>query len=156
MIRIFLVALVLLVAGGDVLAAQSRDRRGMQEGPVERLMRFQGELALSPAQIGRLQEIDDRMDRQNQPLVAQLSVLRRQMRALGPPERLSPEARVQYQGHVGEFRRLMRQIEGNNHAAMKEVGAVLTQSQKESLRTLLRDHHNREQSNRRPAAPARN
>lgn len=132
---------MLLVGTAGVLEAQDSDTNATKQGPVGHLMRFQAELGLSPSQITRLQQIDERMDQQNQPLVARLSQVRATLRSLGEPERLSAEQRKYHDDQMGEFRRLLRRIEHNNHAAMKEVGEVLTPPQQERLGKLLKEQN---------------
>ena len=140
MLRIFLI-LTLLCATGGAVEAQVAGDHGSKQGPVGHLMRHQTELGLSSAQIARLREIDDEMDAQNQPLVAQLSRVRAQIRAMGPRENLSAEGRRELDDHMSAFRRTLRQIERNNHAAMKQVGSVLTPPQQERLSRLLKDRN---------------
>jgi Spy/CpxP family protein refolding chaperone len=152
-----LIALIFLAAAGDVLAAQGHDSYGPNQGPVAHLLRLQDELALTPAQVGRLQQIDARMDQQNQPLVAQLSQVRSRIRAMGPREQLSAERREQLELQVEEFRRILRQIERNNHAAMKQVGNVLTPPQQERLGTILKERETASgRNNNTPRTPDRN
>ncbi len=72
MSRLLIVALVLLTASVRLAEGQDRDRNQrirIDEGPIATLLEARVELGLTPPQVTRLEEIDARMDQQNQPLV---------------------------------------------------------------------------------------
>lgn len=140
MIRTSIVTLLLVMGTVTLLPGQSRQR---DSGPVETLLEMRESLALSAAQVAGLERIDAAMEAQNQPLVRQLSAIRRQIRALGPRAEMSTEQRARFEAHLEEARPLMRQIERNNRSAMKQVGRLLTKEQKDLVEEVLRERTDR-------------
>jgi hypothetical protein len=158
MIRIALVVLALLAGSGNLLQAQNRQgqQRGLEAGPVSILLQLRDQLALTPTQVGQLERIDADMDRLNQPLVARISEIRHKIRSLGPVEEMNGAQRARFDTFVAEARPLWEQIQHNNAAAMKRVGGVLTEQQKEQVAKLLRQAgDNRERSGRLPQSRGR-
>jgi hypothetical protein len=158
MIRISLMILALLAGVGESLQAQNRhgQQRGPDPGPVHMLLQLREELALTPAQVARLEQIDAEMDRLNQPLVARIFEVRGKIRALGPQEKMNTAQRARYESYVAEARPLWEKIQENNSAAMRQVGGVLSRQQKEKVAKLLRESGNyRERSGRLPQFPGR-
>jgi hypothetical protein len=152
MIRTILAVLVLLFGTGGYLEGQAGQggQRRADPGPVEFLLTLRAELGLTSEQVARLEEIDSRMDRQNQPYVARMSELRRQIRGLGPRDRMTVEQRELHDSYVAEARPLMRQIHTNNRAAMRQVGDILSPPQKERVGQLLRERLERQRSSGNP------
>jgi hypothetical protein len=143
-------ALALMVAPAPLAAQQSPDTapaaphhwsRG--HGPVEKLLRHRAELNLSAAQVARLEEINQRMEERNRPLVRQLVEMRREW---GPEFRrsrreMTPEQREELHRRMKEARPLFERIHENNRAAMREVGEVLNEEQKVMVREMVRKAH---------------
>jgi uncharacterized membrane protein len=159
MIRSLLLLLVLLAGAGSGIEAQAQGRTGgpaADRGPIDTLIGLRDQIGLTQPQIGRLEEIDARLDRQNQPHVTQMMEIRRRIRALGAREQMTPEQRTIFEGYLSEARPHVQQIARNNAAAMLEVGAVLTQPQKERVAELLKQRgQDRERSGRLPRLPRR-
>jgi hypothetical protein len=139
MIRNLFVALLLLVGAAANLTAQQQHSGDDDPGPITTLLSLQSEIGLSAAQAAELARIEVQMDEQNQPLVTQLVEIRRRIRALGSRRDMSAENRALFESFMAEARPLMRQIRENNESAMEQVGAVLTEVQKDTLRALLRE-----------------
>jgi hypothetical protein len=179
--RISVILLALCLGGGGVLEAQNRQgqlragppapqpgaqqngQRAPDEGPVPLLLQHRELLGLTPRQVSRLESIDAEMERENQPLVVQLSDIRGKIRSLGSPETMTVENRSLYESYMSQARPLMRRIQENNWEAMRSVGRVLTEEQKNRMAQLLRDResksrgpdNNRERSGRSSQLPSR-
>jgi len=121
------------------------------------LLRMETQLGLTARQVERLQRIDADMERENQPLVAKLSEIRRKIRSLGSVDSLTAERRTLFEAYIAESRPVMREIQHNNWTAMRRVGEVLTEEQKEAMGKLLRemDEGNRERSGDSPRPASR-
>lgn len=135
--------------------AEGQDRPGNRDpGPVETLLGLRSDLDLSTDQVARLTEIDADLDRQNRPFVEQMMQIRRQIRGLGPRSEFDRDRRVRYESLRAEAGTVLRQIEVNNRAAMKQVGSILSDSQKQHLRQLLRQRgSNGDRSGQSPRVP---
>lgn len=157
MTRTIVFALALLLGAGGLLEAQDRHagQRRPDVGPIGVLLELRTELGLTASQVAQLERIDADMDRENQPFVARLSEIRPRIRSLGPRDRHTADQRALYESYMAEARPLMRQIQKNNHAAMKTVGDVLTQPQKDRMGQLLRERAESERSSRNPRLPRR-
>jgi hypothetical protein len=139
MIRNLFVALLVLSGAAANLTAQQQHSGDDDPGPITTLLSLQSEIGLSAAQATELARIEVQMDEQNQPLVTRLVEIRRRIRALGSRRDMSAENRALFESYMAEARPLMRQIRENNESAMEQVGAVLTDVQKDTLRALLRE-----------------
>lgn len=114
-----------------------------RRGPVELLLRNRDQLALSASQISRLEEIGQRMDLQNQPLIARLVEIRRGATGEPRPQHGTPEHQEANRRRMEEAKPLMDQIRKNNHAAMEEVGEVLTSEQKAQVKQIIDERRRR-------------
>jgi hypothetical protein len=140
MIRILMLALALLAGTGITAEGQNGGRQGDRDpDPVPFLIGLREELRLSDAQVEHLRQIESDAARLNRPLVSRMGELRTQIRALGPRDKLEPEQLTQFDAHVAEARQAMEQIQANNWAAMRRVGDVLTERQKEHVAKILRE-----------------
>lgn len=151
-------ALALMLAPAPLAAQQSQDTaraaphhwaRG--HGAVEKLLRHRAELNLSAAQVARLEEINERMEEHNRPLVRQLVEMRRHW---GPEFRrsrreMTPEQRAELSRRMEAARPLMEKIHENNRAAMREVGELLNTEQKAAVRKMLHKGKHRHEQHRR-------
>jgi hypothetical protein len=141
--------LLLLIGAGAELHGQQQPSAGDDPGPITTLLGLQVELGITDEQAERLREIDGRMDGVNQPLVGRLMEIRGRIHALGSHREMTPENRALFESYVAEARPLMRQINDNNKAAMREVGDVLTREQKDTIARLLKERYeNRDRSGR--------
>jgi hypothetical protein len=146
--RIVGIALVLLAATSVSLEAQD-GRNDRDAGPIQELLEIRSRIGLTADQVTRLNEIDAAMQQQNEAPVAQLVQVRRSIRALGRRRDFTPEQRAQYEALIDQARPLMKQIRANNHAAMRQVGEVLTQDQRSVLADILRDRDDDDDNGRR-------
>ena len=115
-----------------------RDRDD-DDGPVRALLELRSRLSLTDEQVTRLNGIDAELQVQNEPLVARLMQVRRDIRQLGRRSEFTPEQRARYDVLVAEARPLMRQIRENSHAAMRQIGTVLTDFQRGQLSEIIRE-----------------
>jgi len=126
-------------------ALEQRERR-----PFDLLMEARGELALSDAQVGRLQAIAGRLEETNRPLREELlrrwQAVREERRAelmrMTPGERQAELRRIREQGPppVPEsLRPLVQRMRRNIAGAVREAGTVLTPRQKARARALMRE-----------------
>ena len=129
--------------------AEMLERREQQ--PFDRLMAVRGELALSDAQVARLQAIAARLEETNRPVRMELlrrwQAIREERRAA--LMRMTPEQRQAELQRVREqqgpppvppaLRPLVQQMRRNIAGAMREVGGVLTPAQKARVRELVRE-----------------
>lgn len=133
-----MIALALLVGAGTTVEGQAGGRQGARDpDPVPFLIGMRGELRLSDAQVSKLQQIEADAARLNQPLMARMGELRAQIRALGARDQIPPEHLGKFEEHLAEARHVMEQIQSNNWAAMRRVGDVLTERQKEQVARVL-------------------
>lgn len=157
MIRAFFLLLALLVGPG-IVHGQNAGSIGQDEdpGPVLILLRLTDELSLTSRQIGALERIDREMDRQNEPHLERLREIRDGIRALGNYDELGEERRKRFDEYIAEARHLVDEIRANNLTAMRRVGNVLTDAQKERLAAILRERDgNRERSSDNSRVPGR-
>jgi hypothetical protein len=106
-------------------------------GPVQFLLRNRAELRLTAEQVVKLQEIDRRMAERNQPFVAQLVQMRRQ---LTPPRRgqePTPEQRQAFEAQMKAAEPLLKKIQENNVVSMREVREILSEEQKAKIPVLI-------------------
>ena len=153
-----LVVAVMLLSAGTV-TGQSAQTQGHNRdpGPVTMLLQLQSRLGLSADQVSALREIEAEMNRLNRPLATRLSQIRKSIKSLGPVDSLSVDQRAAFDGYVAELRPVVDQIQENNWAAMRRVGDVLTERQREHLARILRDlnDHERERSSNFPRPSSR-
>lgn len=138
---------VVLVAGASPLAAQARAPgiapRVHTQGPFDLLLAHRAELGLDDAQVGRLLEIRAIVEERNAPLVARLVAMRREIGPGVAPRAMSRRERAEFRYRLQTARPLVEQIRANNRAAMRAIGDVLTDSQKEALRGLVAQRRER-------------
>lgn len=141
MTRSILLAVALLLTFTLNVSAQSapESRKECDPGPITALLNLQTELALTPEQVVRLTEIDEEMARRNEHLIAELVEVRRKIRLLGHKEDLTGAERILYDDYVDIAKPLIKKISHNNALAMKEVGATLTQVQKDTIEQRLKE-----------------
>jgi len=159
MLRIHIAVIALLTLGGieAVHAQNGRDGRNSDPSPVHMLLRMETQLGLTARQVEQLHRIDADMERENEPLVTKLREIRRKIRSLGSIDSLTAERRTQFEAYVAESRPVMREIKQNHWTAMRRVGEVLNEAQKEAMGKLLRemDQANRERSGDSPRPASR-
>lgn len=156
MIRTVGFALMMLIATSASVDGQRRNvKHEPDEGPVRALIEIRERLALTDDQVARLTALDADMNRRNEPYVSRLMEVRRSIRALGPRRNFSAEQRAQYDVYISEAKPLMKQIRDNNHAAMREVGGILTDVQKRQIADILRDREHDSDRDRRDGSQDR-
>jgi Spy/CpxP family protein refolding chaperone len=142
--------------------AEMLERREQQ--PFDRLMAVRGELALSDAQVARLQAIAARLEETNRPVRQELlrrwQAVREERRAalmrMTPEQRQAELQRVREQGPPPvppSLRPLVQQMRRNIAGAMREVGGVLTPAQKARVRELVRERREMGPGMRRGGRP---
>lgn len=129
-----------------------RDQHRGLTGAVEKLFEHREQLGMSSEQLARVQAIKDNADSRKQPHWQQIMTIRRALKARRNDEpdmpRAEREALIKDSGDKVEA--LLDQIREIDHAAMREVGAVLTQQQKEMIREMVsRDRDDRDGSGER-------
>jgi Spy/CpxP family protein refolding chaperone len=114
---------------------------GPQEGrPFGLLMENREQLGLTNQQIARLEQIAQRLEQQNGPLLQQLRDAGIPVR----PERrdgvrdMTPEQRRALRDRLEAHRPTLMQMRQNTHTAMEEARGVLTPEQQERMRDLMR------------------
>ena len=151
-IRAALLALVLM-GSASPLAAQARPPgiapRAPTQGPFELLLAHRAALGLDEAQVERVLEIRAAVEERNAPLVARLVAMRREIGPGVAPRAMSRRERAEFRYRLQTARPLVEQIRANNRAAMRAIGDVLTESQRNVLRGLV------EQRRERGVAPRR-
>jgi hypothetical protein len=139
--------LLLLPVQATAQHQRGEPSRGLN-GAVERLFEHREQLGMTTDQLVRLQQIKDEADTRKQPLWQQVMSVRRDLKARQRAQPDMPEAEktalVERSGH--EIERLLGQIRTIDHAAMREVGAVLTEQQKERVMEMVKQ--NRRDGNR--------
>jgi hypothetical protein len=140
MFRIFLIAFALLTSGVLTVEGQDRNRSGGDDqGAVQFLLGLRTELELTDVQASALERINAELDQLNLPLMTRMREIRGRFRELGSFEEARGEQRREFEIHIREARTVMERIQANNWAAMRQVGDVLTEEQKERLAKLLRE-----------------
>ena len=132
------VALLAVPAAATAQHQRAQPSRGVK-GAVEKLFENRVELGLSTDQLFRLQEITDQAEQQNRPIQQAMMAVWREWKSRKGAEPALPEADLEalHQRTVTEVRRLQEQIQGNERAAMTEVGKVLTPEQKQMVRQMV-------------------
>jgi hypothetical protein len=108
--------------------------------PFGLLMENRVQLGLTDQQMGRLQQIAQRLEQQNAPLLQQLRDAGIPVR----PERrdgvrdMTPEQRRALRDRLEAHRPTLMQLRKNAHTAMQEARNVLTAEQQERLRVVMR------------------
>ena len=154
MLRSQIVAFMLLLGlSGGVQAQDRQESMGPDSGPIATLIHMRAQLRLSEQQVTELRQLDEQTEARNRPFVARLHELRRRARALGHYSRLSPEARAQFDAYMQEGQPLLQSIHENNMTAMREVGHILSDKQKETMRELLQNA-NRDRERSRSIPPS--
>lgn len=137
--------------------ASAQHQRGERSkgltGAVEQLYEHRVELGMTDTQLARVQQIKDDADVRKQPLMQQIMAVHRDQKSRRRAEPDMPEAEeaalVERSGR--EIERLLTEIRAIDHAAMREVGAVLTPEQKEMIMEMVRrnrDDHSEGDSRR--------
>jgi hypothetical protein len=106
-------------------------------GPVALLLRNRAELRLTAEQVARLQEIDTLVERKNRPFVTQLVEMRRQLPRVSRGREPTPEQREAFEAQMRAAQPLMKSIDENWKAAMRQVGQILTEEQKAKIHDLV-------------------
>jgi hypothetical protein len=130
------------VAAQDARPAPPRGETGHSARttvPIGFLLRHRAEIGLSDQQISRLEEIADRLERQNRPL-------REQLRAsgipMGPDRRevmsaMSDEQRKEVRERLEHHRPTLIQMRDNAKSALDEARGVLSREQVRRMRALM-------------------
>lgn len=120
------------------------EHRGLT-GAVERLFEHRERLGMTADQLARVQAIKDTADTRKQPHWQQIMTIRRALKARQREQPDMPEAErdalAKQSGDQVEG--LLQRIREIDHAAMREVGAVLRRSQKEMLREIVANERSR-------------
>lgn len=147
MIRAVLIALVLLVGAPPLVVAQragpAAAPRAPGQGPFEVLLAHRAELALSDAQVQRILQIRAELEQRNAPIVARLVSMRRELGPRVAPRAMSRGDRAELRARTRAARPLVARIRANNHAAMLQIGELLTAGQKEGVRRLVEQRRER-------------
>jgi Spy/CpxP family protein refolding chaperone len=106
-------------------------------GPVALLLRNRAELRLTAEQVTRLQEIDVQVELKNRPFVTQLVEMRRQLPRLERGRDPTREEREAFGAQMRAAEPLMKSIDENWKAAMRQVGQILTEEQKAKIHDLV-------------------
>lgn len=148
MIRSVVLALILLVTTSAASIGQTRPEQAhdADPGPVGMLLKWKADLALTESQVARLTEIEASVDRQNEQPLAQLTEIRRRLRALPPPHRLDPERKAQFDSLTASMRPLAKQLEKNMHEGMTQAIGVLTETQRRNVWGLMQQQQQRDRN----------
>lgn len=132
------VALLAMPAVATAQHQRAQPSRGVK-GAVEKLFEHRVELGLSTDQLFRLQEIMDQAEQQNRPIQQQMMTVWREWKSRKGAGTAMPDAdrEALHRRTVTEVRLLQEQIQRNEHAAMEEVGTVLTPEQKSMVRQIV-------------------
>ena len=137
----FWLALTLLLTLPVTASAQhqrGQSSRGLK-GAVERLFEHREQLGMTEVQLARVQEIKDTADARKQPYWQQIMSVRRDLKARhkAQPDMSEAEksALVKWSGR--QIEELLDEIRDIDHAAMRDVGHVLTPEQREMLRSMV-------------------
>jgi hypothetical protein len=148
----FWLVLMLVIALPTQADAQHRhgESRGLN-GAVEKLIEHRVDLGMTEAQLARVQEIKDTADVRKQPLWQRIMSVRRDLKARSKAEPDMPAAEkdslLRRSGE--EIERLLDEIRAIDHAAMRQVGDVLTDPQKEEIREMIsKSRRGRDRSDR--------
>jgi hypothetical protein len=114
-------------------------------GPADRpalgfLLQHRAELGLTDNQIGTLQQIAQRLEQQNEPLLQQLrdaGIPVRRERRDGVRE-MTPEQRRELRQRMETHRPTLMQLRQNTNTAMQQARDVLTAEQQERMREIMR------------------
>lgn len=143
--RILLGLGMLLVFPLQAEAQHSRDEHRGLTGAVERLFEHRERLGMSSDQLAQVQAIKDTADTRKQPHWQQIITIRRALKARQREQPDMPEverdALAKQSGD--EVEALLERIKEIDHAAMREVGAVLRRDQKEMLREIVSNERRR-------------
>jgi hypothetical protein len=121
----------------DQRSTRQRFFRPTDPGPVQFLLRNRAELRLTAEQVVKLQEIDRQMEEKNQPYVAQLVQMRRQLSSPRRGQEPTPEQRQAFEAQMRAAEPLLKKIQENNVISMRQVGEVLSEDQKARIPVLL-------------------
>lgn len=125
------------------VTASAQHQRGQSSkglnGAVEKLYEHRERLGMTDVQLARVQEVKDTADARKQPFWQQIMSVRRDLKARQKAQPDMPEAeKTALVTRSGEqIEQLLGSIREIDHAAMREVGAVLTPQQKEILRAMV-------------------
>ncbi|MBV9772612.1 MAG: Spy/CpxP family protein refolding chaperone [Gemmatimonadetes bacterium] len=166
-VRTFAVALALVGAPLPVLAqspaapvpAQQRahamhagqGQRGFRD-PVARLLARRDQLGLTSDQASRLQAIGQRYEARNRPVLDRMRTLRPStaQRQPGQPRTQPTDAQKQQRKAAREQARpLMQQLRESRKAERKEIEAVLTDAQKQQLKSWRKEQRAQGREGRR-------
>ena len=128
--RKFLAALALLVLPAALLAQGGRGERGGRgfgpgPSPVEVALQHRSELNLTADQVSKLEAVASKLEESNKPLIAELQKNR--------PEGQRPQELTEQQRE--QMRAVMEQLRDNREDAQKQVASILTDQQKERVRS---------------------
>lgn len=146
-----IVLLVALPADAEAQRGHGEPHRGLN-GAVEKLIEHRQELGMTDAQLARVQEIKDTADARKQPLWQQIMAIRRELkeRREAEPNMAEAEKQALLRRSGEQIENLLNQVRAIDHAAMREVGDVLTDAQKEKIREMVsRDQRDRDHSDER-------
>ena len=124
-------------------------------GPVALLLRNRAELKLTAEQVTRLQEIDVEVEQKNRPFVTQLVEIRRQLPRIPRGREPTAEQREAFEAHMRAAQTLMKSIDENWKAAMRQVGQILTEEQKGKIHALVANEQRSGGGRRRGGGDAR-
>lgn len=118
----------------------------LRETFLQRLLDARAELALTSAQVGRIEEIARTTRERNQPLLERL-------RAAGPgsgegPREMSPEERRAHWRRMERLRPLRMELLANTRSAIEAARQVLTPEQRVRLHEMLLDAREERRQNR--------
>ena len=145
--RLWLGLVLLMALPLQADAQHKRDEHRGLTGAVEKLFEQREQLGMSADQLARVQTIKDAADTRKQPHWQQIMTIRRALKARQREQpdmpRAEREALAKESGDQVEA--LLDRIREIDHAAMREVGAVLTPEQKEMVREMVsRDRDGRD------------
>ncbi|NJD09045.1 MAG: hypothetical protein FIB01_00920 [Gemmatimonadetes bacterium] len=108
-------------------------------GPIQLLLAQRDSVALTPAQVKQLQQLDSELQQQNAPLVQSMLELRRELQPLigMRPRDMTAAQREQFAKQAARARPIMQQVQENNRRAMERVSTLLTAAQKRWVRDRL-------------------
>jgi hypothetical protein len=114
-----------------------RGQRGMRS-PVQALVEHRADLNLSDDQVGRLQQIDQDLQRRTEPLRQQLEQYRGQFqRGQDGGQQPSEQDRDAMRQRMEQARPLFEQMRKANQDAMQRALSVLTPQQRETAKSLM-------------------
>ena len=133
-----LILLLALPSTAEAQRGHGEPSRGLN-GAVEKLLEHRAELGMTDTQLARVLQIKDSADVRKQPLWQEIMTVRRGVKARrrAEPQMSEADKDALLRRSGEQVERLLDQIRQIDHAAMREVGDVLSPQQKERIREMV-------------------